>query len=55
MGLLLCMAYTYLYLLCSCNVGVLGGWCNMLSYRDIARLLSLVFLRSKHEHSKTDI
>jgi hypothetical protein len=47
MGLFLCMAYPHLHLLCSRNVGVLGGWRNILSDRNIAWLLSLVFLKVK--------
>jgi len=39
------MVDTHLYLLRSCDVGVLGRWRNILPHRDIARLLSLVQLK----------
>ena len=50
LGLLPCMAYPHLLLLCAFDVGLLAGWCNILSDWNIARLLSLVQLRGKYEH-----
>jgi hypothetical protein len=35
------MAYPYIYLLCSRFVGILGGWCHLVSHWHLAWLLSL--------------
>jgi hypothetical protein len=44
-----CMAHAHLYVLCKCNVGLLGCWRDFLSNRNLARLLFVVYV-SSHGH-----
>ena len=43
-AVLRCMAHARLYMLCAGAVGIFDCWCTCVSHRDLARLLSLVYV-----------